>query len=241
MMKSVLFASLVTTSLAAGTAAAQPGIEPIYEPPAPEPVYTPPAPEPVYAPVYAPPVPAPPAPPAPQNEDWNNVSHINGQVVPVGERGDYLYKAPKTNIASNPIGWMMGFYGISISQAVGTNVALRGDANLVDVSGSSTKGYELGASLPIYFKRVYHGPFIEPGLIVREFDERNDEAFGDQVVENRATVGPSVVFGWHWTFDSGLNVAAAFGLMRDMNRQQMEYDSDSDLEPSGYFRVGYAL
>ena len=39
--------------------------------------------------------PPPPAPQtangAPQNEDWNNVSHINGVPVKVGERGDYLY------------------------------------------------------------------------------------------------------------------------------------------------------
>src|SRR5687768_1875279 len=47
---------------------------------------------------------------APQNEDWSNVSHINGTPVKVGERNDYLnngYK--KVNLSSNPIGWMFGF------------------------------------------------------------------------------------------------------------------------------------
>src|SRR5215468_3169374 len=53
-------------------------------------------------------VPGPPPPPgttvqvasvAPQNEDWHNVSHINGQVVKVGERGDYLYRWKTINIA----------------------------------------------------------------------------------------------------------------------------------------------
>src|SRR5688572_23142521 len=48
------------------------------------------------APVLAPPgaTDMPPAPPAaasaPQNENWSNVSHINGTPVKVGERGDYL-------------------------------------------------------------------------------------------------------------------------------------------------------
>ena len=28
----------------------------------------------------------PPAPPAPQTDNWNDVSHINGEVVPVGQR-----------------------------------------------------------------------------------------------------------------------------------------------------------
>src|SRR3954464_9515494 len=69
------------------------------------------------------------AQPAPQNESWDNVNHINGQIVKVGEKGDYLIKFKKTNIATNPIGWMFGIYGLSISQAVSDNVAIRGDAN----------------------------------------------------------------------------------------------------------------
>ena len=46
-----------------------------------------------------------------------------------------------------------------------------------------------------------------------------------------------MLFGWHWTFDSGANVALAFGAMRRMNRQS-EYGED--VEPAGYFRIGYA-
>lgn len=178
------------------------------------------------------------AEPAPQNEDWRNVSHINGEPVPVGERGNYLYKWKTTNVATNPIGWIVGFYGISVTQALGTNIALRGDANLIDLGDNAGRGYEFGVSVPIYFKRVFQGPFIEPGLIARDLNEHHDYDGN-----SRTSVGPSVVFGWHWTFDSGLNVAAAFGLMRNMNNTNSmdEYNSDSDIEPSGYFRIGYAL
>jgi hypothetical protein len=57
-------------------------------------------------------------------------------------------------------------------------------------------------------------------------------------------VGPSMVFGWHWTFDSGLNIAAAFGAARNLNREPMDeygYSSEEQVVPSGYFRIGYAF
>src|SRR5690349_8864756 len=60
---------------------------------------------------------APPAPSsangAPQNEDWNNVSHINGIPVKVGERQDYLYAPKKYNLSANPFGFFFGYYDIA--------------------------------------------------------------------------------------------------------------------------------
>ncbi|HSK04227.1 MAG TPA: hypothetical protein VK932_23400 [Kofleriaceae bacterium] len=173
------------------------------------------------------------AAPAPQNEHWSNVSHINGRPVPVGERGNYLYKWKKTNIASNPIGWLLGFYGLSISQAVSNNFAIRGDGNLFREIEGDDSGYELGVTVPMYFKRVYQGPFIEPGLLIRDFDAADDRG---------AFVGAQVNVGWHWTFDSGMNVAFAVGAARRMNteRDELGYSSSASVEPTGYFRVGYA-
>jgi hypothetical protein len=179
---------------------------------------------------------------APQNEGWNDVSHINGTLVKVGERSDYILRYRKTNIASNPIGWLMGFYGVSVSHAVHPNVAVRVDANLMNVENST--GYEVGASLPIYFRRVYSGPFIEPGLITRGSKSNYDYAAycdygcGDS---SYSMVGPEMLVGWHWTFDSGLNVAAAFGLARNMTARMDEYHYESEIEPAGYFRIGYAF
>ncbi len=173
-------------------------------------------------------------PPAPYNEPWDNVNHINGRLVKVGEKGDYLLKYKKTNISTNPIGWMFGFYGLSVSQALSQNVAIRGDANIFDIDG--TEGYEVGLSAPIYFKRVYSGPFIEPGIIARGFSNSCYDC-GDS---SDTMVGPEILFGWHWTFDSGLNVAMAFGAARNMSSSNSEYSSD-DPEPAGYFRIGYAM
>ena len=176
------------------------------------------------------------AQPAPQNEDWNNVSHINGSIVKVGERGDYLLKNKKLNISTNPIGWMFGFYGVSVSQAVSDNVAIRGDANIMSID--NTSGYEVGVSAPIYFRRVYSGPFLEPGLIARGMRDDYDYEYSCEGCNSTYTmVGPEILFGWHWTFDSGLNVAMAFGAARNMNSE----GSSDEPEPAGYFRIGYAM
>ena len=174
---------------------------------------------------------------APQNEDWSNVSHINGQVIPVGEHGNYVYKWKKTNISSNPVGWLTGFYGVSVSHAVHDNVAVRVDANLIKIPNSNVSGYEFGASAPIYFKRVFQGPFLEPGVILRDIQDNGNDGLSASGMSSgsKPSIGPSVVVGYHWTFDSGLNLAAAIGIMRNV-------DADDDgIEPSGYFRVGYAF
>ncbi len=190
---------------------------------------------------------AAPANGAPQNEDWGNVSHINGVPVKVGERGDYLYKVKKTNVSSNPLGWLVGVYGVSVSHAIHNNVAVRLDGNLFsDFMGDGDSGYEVGASLPIYFKRVYSGPFIEPGIVSRGFKSNDtyyyDDGYSTSEPQMETSFGPEVLFGWHSTFDSGLNVAAAAGAMRNLNVQEDEYGyRPNPMEFVGYFRVGYAF
>jgi len=164
---------------------------------------------------------------APHNEPWSNVSHINGQVVPVGDRGAYLYDNGKhTVIATNPIGWIFGFYGFSLSHAVHPNFAVRGDANLFALYRQS--GHELGLSVPIYFRRVFDGPFLEPGIVTRNLNSGSGNEH----------VGPEVMFGWQWMFDSGLTAAFALGAMRNLNDRGSGGDG---AEVTGYFRVGYGF
>ena len=170
---------------------------------------------------------------APMNEAWSNVSHINSHPVKVGERDDYLVSYKKTNVSSNPIGWMFGFYGLSVSHAVSPNIAVRADGNFFNFEHEN--GYEIGLTVPIYFKRVYQGPFLEGGLMVRSFDDDECE-FDTSCAQSSPDVGPQVLFGWHWSFDSGANVAMAFGAFRPMN----DGKSQDDGQPAGYFRIGYA-
>src|SRR5262249_24498851 len=97
----------------------------------------------------------PPTPPAaPQNEDWNNVSHINGHPVPVGERGAYLYSFRKNNLQTNPLGWMFGFYQVAGSHAVSENIAVSVEVSGWNYDNGNRSGYQLAATLPIYFRRT---------------------------------------------------------------------------------------
>lgn len=184
--------------------------------------------------------PAAAAPGATQTHDWNEVSHVNGQLVPVGESNEYLKKFRRTNISSNPIGWMVGFYGVSVSHAISNHVAIRGDVNYISPVDSDFQMTEVGVGVPLYLRRTYQGPFLEPGAIVRtESSDYHDD--GD------STLGPQVLFGWHWTWDSGFNVAVATGVGRNLNAADEVcddygcYEEDDQVFFNGYFRVGYAF
>jgi hypothetical protein len=187
-----------------------------------------------------PPVMAAPAPAngAPQNENWNNVSHINGVPVKVGERQDYLFKPKKFNLSANPFGFFFGYYDLAGSVALGQNlaatVAITGwDFN--DYEG----GYQLSATLPLYFRKTFSGPYLEGGLLLR-YSSSQDYSYASDCYDctmqtSDSWAGPQLLFGWHWTFDSGLNVQFAAGVAKQMG------NSDQDTDANGYFRVGYAF
>ena len=179
----------------------------------------------------------------PQNEDWSNVSHINGQIVKVGERGDYLINNHKdTNIAVNPFGPFFNFYDVSIARKVSQHMALSGQVSYFNKDNSTMT--QLVIAVPIYLRRTFSGPFIEPGIIWRQTGDSNDcynygsSAGCGSTAHNWA--GPELLVGWHWTFDSGLNIAWAFGVAKHVADDQMNnYNMDPDI--NGYFRVGYAF
>jgi len=188
----------------------------------------------------------PPAPPAaPQNEDWNNVSHINGSIVPVGERNQYLYAFKKNNIQSNPLAWMFGYYQVAGSHALSQNIAASLEISAWSTEQGNNSGYQIAPTLQLYFKRTFSGPFLEGGLVIHH-DNNGDNIYADcydcsNTSTSRDWVGPEVMFGWAWMFDSGLNVSAAFGAAKRVQDSQSSEYSSSDPEPVGYFRVGYAF
>lgn len=180
------------------------------------------------------------AEPAPQTNSWDEVSHINGQLVPVGETNSYLKKYRRTNISINPVGMIVGIFGVSASYGLNDHIALRGDVDLYRMVDSNTTGSEIGVGVPIYLRRTYQGAFVEPGFIARHFQDNNDYAYDcyDCGSSESKTVGLQVLVGWHSTWDSGFNVAAAFGFGRNLNAST---DSGDQLFANGYFRVGYAF
>jgi hypothetical protein len=220
-LSTVLAAALLTS---AGAATAQPSSTPPEPAPAPSPPAVPP-PTPIPT---AQPVPA--SEPPPPGSDGTDVSHINGQLVKVGEHNEYYYTFRRTNLSANPLGWIFGIYGASVSYGFSRNVAIRGDVNYFAPSDTDVRGSEIGVGLPIYLRRTYQGPFLEPGFIVR--------TFGDGDGDTESQLGPQVLLGWHWSWDSGLNLAMAFGAGRDWSTEE-EYESK--IFPNGYLRFGYAF
>ena len=85
-------------------------------------------------------------------------------------------------------------------------------------------------------------------MIYQETVDTPDQSWshGDPPVAVAHTfIGPEVLVGWHWTFDSGFNVAAAIGATRNMTARTTDaYGEDDgwhDPMPTGYMRVGYAF
>lgn len=156
-----------------------------------------------------------------------DVSQLNGAPVKVGEHHEYRYSYKRTNISANPIGAMFGIYSVSLSRALNHRFALRGDFTLADLGDVS--GMELGVSLPIYFKKMYSGFFLEPGIVLRSTENDYDDGVD-------SIAGPQVLVGWHWSWDSGLNVSAAVGAGRNFKK---DGDYRVGAFPNGYFRIGY--
>jgi hypothetical protein len=190
-------------------------------------------------------VPAQPAPvatvaqyPAPMTNAWSDVNHINGTLVPVGDKHAYLSQIKHTNISSNPVGWITGVYGLSASYAVSDNFVLKGDANLFN-NFFGTDGYEVNATAMLYLRRAYEGPFVEAGLMQRSTHDHH----GDDSTMDLTETGPEVLVGYHYMFDSGFNMSMALGAARNLNAKENEdeYSDDTDLTPVGYLRIGYAF
>ncbi len=175
---------------------------------------------------------------APQNESWANVSHINGVPVKVGERQDYLYKPKKFNVSANPFGFFFGYYDLAASMALGQNLGATLAITGWDLDGDSQGGYQISATLPLYFRKTFSGPFLEGGLLVRTSHHQDYDYVYDCIdcstSMSDSWAGPQLMFGWHWTFDSGLNLAFAGGVAKHMS-------GDGDTDANGYFRVGYAF
>jgi hypothetical protein len=186
---------------------------------------------------------APTANGAPQNADWNDLSHINGQLVKVGETNDYKKSFKKTIISTNPLGWIYGAYGVSVSHALNDHIAVRGDVNyLSNFLDDDVTGLEVGVGAPIYFRRTYQGVFLEPGLISRRLSQScgGCSSSGGDTMETATTFGPQMLIGWHWTWDSGLNVAVAGGVGRNWSSSDSALGEEK-LFGNGYLRFGYAF
>jgi hypothetical protein len=171
----------------------------------------------------------------PASSGSGDVSQLEGQLVPVGDTNRYQYSYKKFNASTNPFGLITGSYGASLSYAPHERFAVRGDVNYYQPTGGDVRGFELGIGAPVYFRKIYSGVFLEPGVIVRSLSADDSDA--------SATVfGPQVLLGYHWYWDSGLNVAIAAGVGRNWNSSKSEeFENYDELFGNAYLRFGYAF
>lgn len=125
------------------------------------------------------------------------LSKVDGQIVPVGTKNDYEYKYRKINIGSNLFQLPSDIVSLSGSYAFHQNLAVRVGGKLDYSDGGKYQrrsNNSLFAGLPIYFRKVYTGVFVEPG-----YDSH---------------AGIYVAGGYHWMWDSGFNIYAGIGTAR---------------------------
>jgi hypothetical protein len=94
----------------------------------------------------------------------------------------------------------------------------------------------VSATLPLFFRRTFSGPYLEGGLLMRETEHEYD--CYDCSMTTHSWVGPQMLFGWQSTFDSGLNVSWAIGFAKHMSGEDTD---DNHADVNGYFRAGYAF
>jgi hypothetical protein len=154
----------------------------------------------------------------------------------------------RINLSSDPLTWPFGGYGGSVSLAVSDHVALRAEADFLDVTDYRITEGDLSA--PIYLDRTYHGVFVEPGVVVRHVreagvDDCNPGITRPDCVPTPYTRwstqwGPQALLGWHWSADNGVNLAIALGATFDVGSIDSRV-SRTPILPNGYLRVGYAF
>jgi hypothetical protein len=150
------------------------------------------------------------------------LSHINGTPVKVGEHNEYYYDNKRFNLSVNPLGIMTKWISVAGSVAVTDHLAVRGDLSFYAGEGDLSN-VTLGGTL--YFKKMYSGFFVEPGVGVLNVDSSTHSL-------------AQVITGWHWTYDSGFNIMAGFGIGRSLGS---ETDDEFDYIPTGVFKTGYAF
>ena len=166
-----------------------------------------------------------------------------------GERG-------KIDVAANPFGVFFSYYDAGVSYEVTDQVAVSVSAASYsrDPQYDTHDGIDakqVTASAPLYLWHTFSGPFAEPGIVYRSGSRISDSPCRTVSGPSR-WVGIELLVGWHWSFDSGLDFALAFGIAKHVARWG-SYTSDgltfdtglkgSFTEPdvNGYFRVGYTF
>lgn len=132
---------------------------------------------------------------------------------------------------------MYGRFALGVSYSIVRHVAIRGDAdyyNSIGTGGDAT-GYGVSLGVPLYFKKMYDGFFVEPSFLVIKTNALLCSA-------DSVGLGPTMLIGGHWIWDAGFIVALAPGVGHTWIKQtESGYMDEGLLLSAGYLRVGYAF
>ena len=170
--------------------------------------------------------------PPPEDEE---ISTLKGQLVPVGEQNKYKYSYQRHLVSTNPLNWFFGTFGVGYTWAFHRHFALRAEVEFLHIWKTEIYGGRVSASMPIYFKKMHDGFYLEPGAYFVGADIEGISAIGG---------GPMLLLGWSWIWDSGFNVNFGLG----MTYTWLDVDTKSGFWsgaidgpwPTGRLAFGYA-
>src|SRR5262249_12326478 len=141
--------------------------------------------------------------------------------------------------------WILGAYGVSASYGLDDHLAIRGELDYIAPPDVHHHTIEADLGVPIYFRPTYQGGFLEPRLVYRTVSDddvvyRSGPRADGSPPGKLTQYGPQVLVGWHWTWDSGLNIAIAAGVGRNLGYKDGD-GADSRYIANGYLRFGYAF
>lgn len=152
---------------------------------------------------------------------------------------------PRVVLATDPIAPLHGHYALSASYALGSHVAIRADAAVGD-RADQPDGHALAqgsVSLQLFLDRAFHGPFLEPGLVVRRtpmFGALVEDPGGYGVIADDFHILPEVLLGWQWLYHDRYSLAVAAGAAAV---PQVPYGvlGEPTYSTETYVRLGYAF
>lgn len=165
-----------------------------------------------------------------------NVSTLQGQLVPVGEKNKYLLDYKVWNVWTNPFGFFFGSFPVGVSYAVNRNLKLNVEPYGIYTYLSDTPIGGLGITLSAsaFFKKVYDGFYLEPGYRFLWLNQSSTNTSG--VVNALQLIG-----GWGWVWDAGFNINLGFGLGYYFGKGFVDNDGFDGVAPAGNLQFGYTF
>jgi len=158
----------------------------------------------------------------------NEVTEIVPKIIP-----NYF----KYNVSFDPVGIILGFYYLTGSYAFHPNVVAKANLGFtVEPFGiEDQSGFSALVGVGFYFDKAFKGPFVEPAL---SFTRLKDSSIN----KSATAFGPQTNLGYHWTWDSGLNMAVAVGVQRNfVSDDSPQFEDFGKFRATGFFRFGWAF